>query len=292
MKFDQSRSASWVGTMGLGIVLLACEAAPPARGPVQSWGNGLAAECFFSTGARGDLVPMSRIVSRFVAGESEGAMDVWLVLNRSFVDTTYGENGVGWRLKGGKKGTRHGHTFSDLARSDHAELLFLDATDAPRFRAKLDFFSEDAAQPSKFGSLGPSGGDGEVLEGDPSDVISYSTSMDENFNQNGYVLTESSPKTDSKYLADPEFRKWNYFVEYRISLSGRAFGPEGLGRSTIQSVHASPSKLGSNTVEVDAQACPSPGSANDPFPKCHGEVCGPAASPDKPSEGPLFVDQR
>ncbi|HWO14785.1 MAG TPA: hypothetical protein VNN80_35020, partial [Polyangiaceae bacterium] len=69
--------------------------------------------------------------------------------------------------------------------------------------------------------------------------------------------TENSPTTDALYTPDPSATDWDFRVAYEIWVSAEAFGAAGFGSALIENVHASPSKLSSNTVDVKPAPCPS-----------------------------------
>ncbi|MDA6125946.1 hypothetical protein OSK00_26470, partial [Escherichia coli] len=63
---------------------------------------------------------------------------------------------------------------------------------------KLDYISQSERAPSGYASLGVSGGEGKLLEGDPSWILAATTSLDRNLNGCGLSeFTESSPETDA-----------------------------------------------------------------------------------------------
>ena len=191
----------------------------------------------------------------------------------SFVDNTYGVNASsGWAapedeaapmdpmggMMGGMKPPKMkgGHTFNDLVGSDHLELLLTDGSGATVMDFKIDYVSVDDSTPCGYGSLGVSGGEGKVIQGDASAVLGVATSIDRNLDGCGYCYTEDSPATDDAYTPNADAPNWDYRVVYEVWLALDAFGSAGFGQSYIQNVHASPSKLESNTVEVSASPCP------------------------------------
>jgi hypothetical protein len=87
-------------------------------------------------------------------------------------------------------------------------------------------------------------------------VLGVATSLDRNLDGCGYCYTEDSPATDAAYTPNPATPNWDYRVVYEVWLSLDAFGSAGFGQAYIQNVHASPSKLDTNTVEVTASPCP------------------------------------
>lgn len=128
---------------------------------------------------------------------------------------------------------------------------------------------------SGFASAGVDGGDGKIIKGDPSAMLSTRTSLDMNFNSFGYVLTEDSPAMDEEYTPNPDFPAWDFFVDYRMRVDASVFGDVGFGDVLMEMVHASPSKYGKgfNTVEVIEKECPPVGEPSNPFPNCEGTTC-------------------
>jgi len=184
--------------------------------------------------------------------------DVEIVFNPNFVDNTYGENVVGWNK----------HTFNHIVGSDHVEVAFVNGGGDTVLYCKIDILSASADAPSGYASLGPFGGDGTIIKGDPSVVLSWGTSMDDNLNYYGYgvpTVPTSSPATDSNYTPNPDYPNWEYFTVYRMSLDKDAFGPSGYGKVLMTYVHASPSKTGTQTIEVTEKPAPEPDSPDDPF---------------------------
>jgi hypothetical protein len=99
-----------------------------------------------------------------------------------------------------------------------------------------------------------------MITGNSSDVVSAMTSLDSNFNGYGYVLTSNSPATDPNYTPNPSYPKWIFDVWYEVTVKLSAFNGS-FGRAEISSVHASPSKTGSNTEDVTPGPCPPPDGA-------------------------------
>ena len=188
-----------------------------------------------------------------------------ITFDPSFVDNTYGVNASSGWLAGAapidptggmmpkKKG---GHTFKDLVGSDHLELLLTDGTGATVMDFKIDYVSVNATTACGYGSLGVTGGEGKVIQGDASAVLAVATSIDRNLDGCGYCYTEDSPATDDAYTPNAATPNWDYRVVYEVWLALDAFGSAGFGQAYIQNVHASPSKLATNTVVVTASPCP------------------------------------
>lgn len=216
---------------------------------------------------------------------------VRLTLNPAFADNSYGANAIGWgqaaapkpkpgdkpkpargaapvpapTVAGGvapaapadkPKGGR-GHTFRDLVGSDHAEFKLHDAVGKLVLQFKADYLSEAAGTRSGYATLGVRGGEGKLIAGRAEDVVQVSTSLERNLNACGLTdfLTDS-PATDQNYTPNPLAPEWDYRVVYDVWVKAAAFGDAGFGKAVVDFVHASPSKLGSNTVEVHEGPCP------------------------------------
>jgi hypothetical protein len=175
-----------------------------------------------------------------------GTITIRATFAKTFVDNTYGTNAIGWP---------NGHKFNDLVGSDHVELSLLDKSGTKRMDFKVDYISQTNTAPSGYASLGVNGGDGKMILGNASDVVSATTSLDQNFNNFGYVLTTNSPATDANYTPNPQYPKWIYDVWYEVTVKSSAF-PGGFGQPMIASVHASPSKTGNNSEDVIPVPCP------------------------------------
>jgi hypothetical protein len=152
---------------------------------------------------------------------------------------------------------KSGHTFRDLLGSDHAEMQLLDSDGGVAVQFRIDYISESDGAASGFASLGVSGGEGELIIGEPEWVLAATTSLARNLNACGLdAFTESSPLTDELYTPDPSATDWDFRVAYEVWVSTEAFGAAGFGSALIENVHASPSKLASNTVDVEPAPCP------------------------------------
>ena len=161
-----------------------------------------------------------------------------------------------------------GHTFKDLVGSDHAELQLLDDNGVVAMHFKIDYISESESAASGFASLGVSGGEGALIVGEPEWVLAATTSLDRNLNACDLgSFTTDSPATDALYTPDPSATDWDFRVAYEIWVSAEAFGAAGFGSALIENVHASPSKLSSNTVDVEPAPCPSDPSIPDAVPQ-------------------------
>jgi hypothetical protein len=184
---------------------------------------------------------------------SADAVDIQVVFNPWFFDLTYGTNALGWK-----------HTYQQLVKSDHVALDIQNGNKESVFSGKLDLISPSAKSPSGYACLGPFGGDGTISTGNPADIISYGSSLDDNINYYGYHLFENSPKTDTMYTPDPLYPNWQFYPIYRISLKKSAFGESGYGSVQMTYCHASPSK-DKETVNVTEKTPPLTGTPGDPF---------------------------
>ncbi len=227
---------------------------------VISSSSGAAAEqtCFFSEDDPD--TPAARIDQVVETVDGNEWVHVRLTLNPNFVDNSFGETAVGWdgdAQADGMKKKHQGHTFKDLVGSDHAEMKITDASGNVVLHFKLDYLSEDENSPSGYSSLGVTGGEGKMLEGDPEWIVAVATSLDRNLNAcglSGHV--ESSPMPALEASSDPEEPDWDYRVVYEVWIDVDAFGSEGFGDAFIEFVHASPSKASENSVDVTPGDCP------------------------------------
>ncbi len=161
-----------------------------------------------------------------------------------------------------------GHTFRDLVGSDHAEMVLLDAAGSPVLHFRLDYLSAAAEQASGFASLGVAGGEGRMELGLEPSILASTTSLDRNLNACGLTgFTESSPATDLDYTPNPDASAWDFRVSYDLWVATEAFGDAGFGSALIENVHASPSKAGRNTIEVEPAPCPLDPDAPDQEPQ-------------------------
>ena len=167
--------------------------------------------------------------------------------SKAFIDNTYGTNAIGWPSPA--------QTFSNLVNGDNLRLGLYDANGALKMDFALDYFSASNTVASGYKSLG-TGGDGHLYTGTLSDIISYKTSMDSNFNDNNYILTANSPSTNSSYTPNATYPKWNYDVWYQVTVKQSAFGAAGFGYPAIPDIHANPSKSGAADVAMTQVDCP------------------------------------
>ena len=163
--------------------------------------------------------------------------------SRDLNDNTYGVNAITWP---------HGHKFRDLVGSDQAEFQFTDASGKVVLDFNVDYISQSSLYPSGYGTLGVSGGDGKMLTGDASSVLSVHTTLSDNLNQSSafYGYTVDSPAPEAA------FPTWDYVDGYTVEVSKAAFGAAGFGGVSIPYVHNSPAKHGEGRVSpVLCPAC-------------------------------------
>jgi hypothetical protein len=231
-------------------------------------------ECLVAKDGTRAAATLERVLE-CVAGRD--AIRLRLTLDPSFVDNTFGVNSIGWPHK-------RGHTFDrDLTKSDHAEFIVTDAAGKQVVRFKLDYISPDPKAPSGFGTLGVLGGDGGMVVGDPAWIVKWNTSISRNLNERGYAsYTVDSPATDDKYTPNPAAPEWDFRVVYEAWVDLAAF-TTGFGGATIEFVHASPAKGGTDTLDVMRGKCPPEWCLPDD-PKC------PSTLPPTPDAGTCGPD--
>ncbi|HMA97582.1 MAG TPA: hypothetical protein VKP30_33085, partial [Polyangiaceae bacterium] len=212
-----------------------------------------------------------------------------------FVDNTYGVNSIGWGTKGhtfNSQLTNSDHV--ELLLTDASGKTVMDfkedyihsltntkgpGADKPGKPGKAPpgAGGAPATEPTTsagaaaiacaYDNLGVSGGDGAMVVGSASDVLAATSSIDRNINGCGYCANSAcgstgdcsvdSPQTDEKYTPNPLTPNWNYAVVYEVWLRAGAFDAGGgFGQAYITFVHASPSKLSGDTLNVVPSPCP------------------------------------
>jgi low affinity Fe/Cu permease len=217
-----------------------CTTPTPPPPPPSTGGSG--EQCFVSP-----TIPNVANAKSVWTLNTDGTVTIRTTFAKSFVDNTYGTNAIGWS---------NGHKFGDLVGSDHVQLALYDASGAKKMEFKVDYISSSSTSSSGYTTLGVNGGDGKMILGNASDVVSARTSLSENFNTYKYVLTSNSPATDDKYTVNSTYPNWIYDVWYEVTVKQSVFGSAGFGYPAIASVHASPSKTGNNTEVVNPGPCP------------------------------------
>ena len=198
----------------------------------------VAEDCWESCDANSNVSAIKSITKDIGAG----TITIRVTFNDKFADNTYGTNAIGWPS---------GHTFANLTGSDHLQMALLNKTNQKQLEFKIDYISTDASKPSGYGTLGVAGGDGGMVYGVAAgNIVGTKTSIAENFNTYGYVLTTNSPATDANYTPNPTYPNWIYPVWYEVTFkTGTAAFPtaDDFGSVLITNIHASPSKIGVNS---------------------------------------------
>ncbi len=181
-----------------------------------------------------------------------------LAIDKNFVDNTYGANIINWPRT---------HNFSDLVGSDKAQFWGYNAAGTKVLDFDVDYVSTKSGTPSGYASLGVSGGDGGMNTGSAAHILQASTSLSNSLNAYGYCvggvcsglgtnLLLNSPASDAFYTPNPTYPNWDFNVIYEVKISPAAFGVSGFGAMDIPYIHASPSKLGTNTIYAEPGVCP------------------------------------
>jgi hypothetical protein len=136
-------------------------------------------------------------VAGFMTAEklANGDVKATFVQSLAVVDNTYGTgSSTGYRGGSGK-----GHTFKDLVNSDHAEFRFTNTAGVVVLDFYVDDLSAQSTAPSGYGTLGVLGGDGYMIKGSASNVLSCWTSAANNLNQSPayYGYKTNSPVNDA-----------------------------------------------------------------------------------------------
>ena len=181
----------------------------------------------------GQDVHVGTLISDF---DASGNIYIKLIVDKNLNDNTYGTTAIGWGSKG--------HKFNDLVGSDEANFVFKDKNGNVVLEFALDYISKSSNFSSGYGCLGVTGGDGKMISGNSSFVLSYNSSLSRNFNDYGYVLTTNSPSTDANYTPNSTYPNWIYEMIYEVTVSKDAFGTAGFGSVSIPYMHNSPNKLG------------------------------------------------
>ncbi|HXH19547.1 MAG TPA: SprB repeat-containing protein, partial [Chitinophagales bacterium] len=210
--------------------------------PNSICGGDCVAECFESA----TIPDIVNAKSTWTINQQAGTVTIRTTLAKTFVDNTYGTNAIGWPS---------GHTFSNLTGSDNLEIALYDGNNVKKMQFKMDYITSSGAAPSGYQTLGVTGGEGQISLGSASDVLNVKTSLSENFNTFGYVLTANSPATDANYTPNPAYPNWIFEVWYEVTVKLSVFGSAGFGKPSFVSVHASPSKTGNNSEPVVDKGC-------------------------------------
>ena len=172
----------------------------------------------------------------------DGNIRITFIQDTSVNDNTYGVNSQGWK-------PNRPHTFKDLLNSDQATFSLTNNAGTEVLLFKVDYLSQTASvrfpsgtvnYPSGYGTLGVLGGDGGMLKGSASSILSATTSLTKNLNQSSayYKVLVDSPAAGSALAAN-----WDNVMRYSVVVSGSAFGTSGFGKAMIIDQHNSPGKF-------------------------------------------------
>jgi hypothetical protein len=114
---------------------------------------------------------------------------------------------------------------------------------------QVDYISASASYPAGYGTLGVTGGEGDVSVGDAASVLEATTSLTENLNKAPFLSNLAQYTVNSPSLADPNSGLWEYRMIYSVVVDQAAFDPSGFGGFTIVDQHNSPSKMAKFTPE-------------------------------------------
>jgi hypothetical protein len=152
-----------------------------------------------------------------------------------------------------------GHKFGALTGSDKCEFRFRDSND----NVVLDFYADyitgatsatfpsgTVNYPSKYGTLGCTGGDGSVVTGSAAHVLSVRTSLSDclNLPQFQALNLVNSPPETSPMSGVSIPAGWDYENSYTVVVSAAAFGANGFGSVEIPGLHDSPPKTGRSNL--------------------------------------------
>ena len=218
--------------------------ASPVIDGVLEWDEGYETGnwVYFNVGGKKDQIQMTDRGKLWTYRENHtGDLYVNLTLPVSLVDNTYGRNTAGW----GRKNRRH--YFRDLEKSDSARFGIKNLAGEVIFDFTLDYFSRNRKSKNRWSSLGVSGRDGKVHRGSASSLLDWSTSLDYNFNELGYVLTKNSPSVKDLGPGG-KYSGWRNEVTYEFRIDGSILRNQSVTGIDIPYLHISPNKVGGNTV--------------------------------------------
>lgn len=186
----------------------------------------------------------------------DGNYRITYTQSRDLNDNVYGTSATA------AAGWAKGHKFSDLVGSDHAEFRLSDTGGTAVMDFSVDYVSQASgaafpggtvSYPSGYGTLGVLGGDGKMILGSSSNVLSAWTSISQDVNHPpaGYTFAQVETNSPPEPTAG-----WIYDNVYQVVVSKAAFGAGGLGGVQVVEVHNSPSKTGFDMSQ------PKPGSAD------------------------------
>ena len=166
-----------------------------------------------------------------------GDLRAIFTLSRDINDNAYGTGAVpaGWSS----------HKFGDLTGSDRAQFAFLNANGTVVWQADVDYISASGTFPSGYGTLGVTGGEGDMIIGNAAHLLAVTTSLTENLNNPPWL---GNPSVLVNSPAEPN-PTWEYHIVHDLTIDNAAFGASGFGSVQVIEMHNSPSKNGYNLVE-------------------------------------------
>lgn len=191
----------------------------------------------------GQLVTAGAVI--VVVPQANGDIRVTYLQDFGINDNTYGTGAIGW--------PGNNHNFGHLTGSDKLEFRFFDANDVKVLDFYLDYCSASGAFPSGYGSLGPFGGDGSMVFGSSSNIVSWTTSLAENLNhpanlpfKAGLIVNSPTSLVSGNVVVDAAKAPggWNHINSYTVLVKASTFGTAGFGRVEVPDQHNSPNKPG------------------------------------------------
>lgn len=200
----------------------------------------------------GDKVTVGTL---FTTTLQNGDVRIRFVLSKDYNDNTYDENANGSNPGNSVIGwPGNNHKFKHLYKSDEAVFEVFDGNDNSVIEFTLDYLEKDQNSfPSSYGPRLTN------VSGNQSNIVSFTTSLSENFNNYGYVLTNASPATDANYTPNPAYPAWIFDMYYEFTVSANAFGSAGFGYVDVVEMHNSPAK-----EEPDGKTNPEECTSSDP----------------------------
>lgn len=197
------------------------------------------------TGAVVNGNPLTAGAVIVVVTQANGDIKVTYLQDFGINDNTYGTGAIGW--------SGNNHNFGHLTGSDKLELRFFDANNTKVLDFYLDYLTSSSSFPSGYGALGPFGGDGSLIFGSASDIVSWTTSLSDNLNdpanlpfKSALIVNSPTSLVAGNVVIDPAKAPggWDAINSYTVVVKGSAFGAAGFGSVVVPDQHNSPNKPG------------------------------------------------
>ena len=182
------------------------------------------------------------IISQPTSGPYAGNLVVTYLQSLQVNDNTYGSNSSPTWASAGLQ-----NQFSNLLSGNAAEFQFTDNNGNVVLDFRCDYLSAAASAmfgngrvnyPSGYGTLGVSGGSGQMITGSSANVLFATTTLTSNLNQapQFYGYTNNSPSPQSG-----DYTRWTQCTGYTVVISPRAFGGKlcNFGGVTVPSCYNS-----------------------------------------------------